>query len=180
MSLVLIKTNALEPSRFLFLIDDNSVTYLEQSFVYGIDLIMNPCLSVNDLWSREKVLDLGVVLYERVRSFSNRRSEFTTVAADVMTGMVLVNGLCSQMDDIGTVDPFSCQGNRYELSMSLLAVSLTFNSMQLWTRPMQSHEDNITCLIELWTLHSVVRRTTRILLDVRNGKFPSLDHRNEK
>lgn len=126
------------------------------------------------------MLDLGVVLYERVRSFSARRSEFTTVAADVMTGLVLINDLCSQIGTIGTVDPFECQGNRYELSMSLLSVSSVFNSLQLWTRPILNHEDKIVCLIELWTLHSVVRRTARVLLDVRNGKFHSSDYRSEK
>lgn len=140
--------------------------------------VLCPSISVNDLWERERVLDLGVVLYERVRSFSERKSEFTVIAADVMTNLVLINELCSQIGHVGTIDPFECRGNRYELSMSLLSVSMTFNSMQLWTRSVCTHEDRITCLIELWTLHSVVRRTTRILLDVRNGKFPSLDHRD--
>lgn len=129
-------------------------------------------LSINDLWNRERILDLGVILYDRIRVATGRRNEFTIIAADIMTSLMLIHDLCDQLGPMSTVDPFACPGNRYELSMSLLSVSLNFNCMQLWTRPAHSHEDRITYLAELWTLHSVVRRTAKILVDVRNGKFP--------
>lgn len=120
-------------------------------------------LCVGDLWDRELILDSGSVLYDKARGLSNRGTEFTVVAADIMTTFAYINSLCSRLGPISSADPFTCPREQYELSMSLLAVIDNFNSLQLWTNRIETHGEKVIVLVELWVLHSVVRRAAGIL-----------------
>lgn len=115
------------------------------------------------LWSRTTVLNMGSDLYEAVGNVTKRGTELRTIAADIANAMVLLSDLCNSVGVLRTLDPFTCEVDQYDASLSLLSVCLCFNRMSLWVRNMETHGDKIQVITELQVLLVCVQSAVKEL-----------------
>lgn len=118
-------------------------------------------VSTSLLWERSVVLTMGSDLYEAVSKITKRGTEFRSIAADIANSLVLLSDLCNSIGELYTLDPFTCEADQYDLSLSLLGVCMCFNRMQIWVRDSADHGDKIQALIELQVLLICVQSALR-------------------
>lgn len=108
------------------------------------------CTSV--LWNRATVLDMGSDLYTAVERVTKRGTELRSIAADIATSMALLSDICITVGELRTLDPFTCEAEQYDVSLSLLGVCMCFNKMSVWRREMETHGDKVQTITELQVL----------------------------
>lgn len=100
-------------------------------------------VSTSVLWNRQEVLNMGSDLYLAVEKVTRRGTELRTIAADIANAMVLLSDICNTVGVLRTLDPFTCEAEQYDVSLSLLGVCMSFNKMSVWVRKMETHGDKI-------------------------------------
>lgn len=95
---------------------------------------------------------MGSDLYLAVEKVTRRGTELRTIAADIANAMVLLSDICNTVGVLRTLDPFTCEAEQYDVSLSLLGVCMSFNKMSVWVRKMETHGDKIQAITELQVL----------------------------